>query len=165
MESGEGVASDRRATAAAGTREVVATFGEYADAERAVDKLSDEGFPVERVAIVGTGLKLVEQIGGRTTTVRSALTGAMSGATIGALFALFLGLFFTISEGFLGLLVYGIVTGALFGAIFAAVGQAMQGGRRDFVSTSGMQAEAYEVQVDGEVAGRATELLGSGTSL
>ena len=42
----------------------------YPEAERAVDKLSDSDFPVGRVAIVGTGLKLVEQVAGRTTTGR-----------------------------------------------------------------------------------------------
>jgi uncharacterized membrane protein len=150
---------------ATSSRVVVATFDNYRDAERAVDKLSDEGFPVDRAAIVGSGLKLVEQIAGRTTTARSALSGALSGATIGAVFALFLGLFFTLAEGFLGLLVYGIVVGAFFGAILGAVGQAVYGGRRDFTSVSGMQAEAYEVQVDAEVADRARELLKTGAAL
>jgi hypothetical protein len=41
-------------------RRVVASFPEYAQAQRAVDYLSDEKFPVERIAIVGEGLRLVE---------------------------------------------------------------------------------------------------------
>jgi hypothetical protein len=148
-----------RTSAAGQTREVVATYSSYPEAERAVDKLSDSDFPVGRVAIVGTGLRLVEQVAGRTTTGRAALAGAASGAMIGVLFALFLGIFFTLDKGFFGLLVYAIVVGAIFGATFGAIGQAMYGGRRDFTSVRGMEAEAYEIQVDAEVADRAREIL------
>jgi hypothetical protein len=141
-------------------RVTVASYGTYREAERAVDFLSDQGFPVERAAIVGTGLRTVEQIAGRLTTGRAALMGAGQGALIGLLFALFLGLFFTIDEGFFGLLVYALIVGALFGAAFAALFQALQGGRRDFASVKGMEAERYELQVDQEVSARATQLLG-----
>ncbi len=136
----------------------VATYGDYAAAERAVDHLSDQGFPVERAAIVGTGLKTVEQIAGRLTTGRAALMGAMQGAMIGLLFGLLFGIFFT-GPDFLGVVLYGLVAGIIFGATFGAVGQAMQGGRRDFASVRSMQAEKYEVQVDHEVSARAKQLL------
>jgi uncharacterized membrane protein len=138
-------------------RRVVATYDTYSEAERAVDFLSDKGFPVQRIAIVGTGLKTVEQVAGRVTTGRAALAGAAQGAMIGLLFALLFGLFFT--EDFLGILAYGLVVGALFGAIFGAITQAAQGGRRDFASIQGMQADHYELQVDDEVADRAREEL------
>jgi len=136
----------------------VATYGDYAAAERAVDYLSDQGFPVERAAIVGTGLKTVEQIAGRMTTGRATLMGALQGATIGILFGLLFGIFFT-GPDFLGVVLYGLVAGIIFGATFGAVGQAMQGGRRDFASVRSMQAEKYEVQVDHEVSARAKQLL------
>jgi hypothetical protein len=141
------------------SRTTVATYNEYRDAERAVDFLSDKGFPVERAAIVGTGLKTVEQIAGRMTTSRAALIGAGQGAMIGLFFALLLGLFFTIDEAFFGVLLYGLIVGALFGATFGAITQGMQGGRRDFASVRGMQAERYEVQVDHEVSAQAKQLL------
>ena len=140
-------------------RRVVGSYSSYAEAERAVDFLSDEGFPVEQVAIVGSGIKLVEQVGGRLTVGRAALTGAGQGAMIGLLFALLIGLFFTVAEAFLGVLVYGVVAGLIFGAILGAVAQAAQGGRRDFTSVSGIQADRYEVQVAEDSADRATELL------
>ena len=136
----------------------VATYGDYPAAERAVDHLSDQGFPVERAAIVGTGLKTVEQIAGRMTTGRAALVGASQGAMIGLLFGLLFGLFFN-GPDFLGVVLYGLVAGVIFGATFGAVGQAMQGGRRDFASVRSMQAEKYEVQVDHEVSARAKQLL------
>jgi hypothetical protein len=136
---------------AAAPKTTVETYGEYREAERAVDFLSDQGFPVERAAIVGTGLKTVEQIAGRLTTGRAALMGAGQGAMIG--------LFFALSEAFLGVLLYGLIAGTLFGSVFGALTQAAQGGRRDFASVRSMQAERYELQVDHEVSARAKQLL------
>jgi len=139
-------------------RTTVATYSSYEEAERAVDYLSDQDFPVERTAIVGTGLRTVEQIAGRLTTGRAALMGATQGAMIGLLFGLLFGLFFS-GPDFLGVVAYGLVAGILFGATFGAVGQALQGGRRDFASVQSMQADRYELQVDDEVAARARQLL------
>lgn len=145
--------------ASSSARTTVATYGTYREAERAVDFLSDKGFPVQRAAIVGTGLQTVEQIAGRLTTGRAALIGATQGAMIGLLFALLFGLFLTADSAFFGVLVYGLVVGALFGALFGAIAQAMQGGRRDFTSVQGMTAEQYELQVDHEVSAEAKQLL------
>jgi hypothetical protein len=136
----------------------VATYGSYAEAERAVDFLSDRDFPVERVAIVGTGLRTVEQVAGRLTVGRAALAGAGQGAMIGLLFGLLFGLFFS-GPAFFGVVLYGLVAGAVFGAIFGAISQAAQRGRRDFASVRGMQAERYEVQVEHEYSARAKQLL------
>jgi membrane protein required for beta-lactamase induction len=143
-----------------GSRRVVASYSNYRDAERAVDWLSDQGFAVERVAIVGSGLRSVEQVAGRLTIGRAALTGALQGILIGLLFALLFGIFFTGPE-FLGLLVYAIVAGAIFGALLGAVAHGAQGGRRDFTSVRGIEAERYEVQVDEEAADEAKRLLDS----
>jgi heat induced stress protein YflT len=140
------------------SRTTVATYDNYRDAERAVDFLSDKDFPVERAAIIGTGLKTVEQIAGRLTTGRAALLGAAQGAYLGLLFGLLFSLFFD-GPDFLGVVAYGLVAGILFGATFGAVGQALQRGRRDFASVSGMQAEKYEVQVDHEVSAKAKQIL------
>jgi hypothetical protein len=143
-----------------GTRRTVATYTSYREAERAVDWLSDQGFPIERIAIVGTGLRSVEQVVARVTTGRAALIGAGQGALIGLLFALLFGLFFT-GPGFLGLLAYAVIAGALFGAIFGAVTHSARGGQRDFASAATMQAERYELQVDETVADEAERLIGT----
>jgi hypothetical protein len=139
-------------------RTTVATYENYPAAERAVDYLSDHEFPVERAAIVGTGLKTVEQIAGRLTTGRAALLGAGQGAMIGLLFGLLFGIFFN-GIDFFGVVLYGLVAGVIFGATFGALSQAMQGGRRDFASVQTMQAERYELQIDHEVSARAKQLL------
>jgi heat induced stress protein YflT len=147
-------------TSAGAPRRAVATYSAYRDAERAVDWLSDQGFAVERVAIVGSGLRTVEQVAGRVTTGRAALAGAGQGALIGLLFALLFGIFFTGPE-FLGLLVYAVVAGAIFGAIFGALAHSAMGGRRDFASVTRTEAERYELMVDNEVADEAKRLLDS----
>ncbi|MDQ3676611.1 MAG: glycine zipper family protein [Actinomycetota bacterium] len=142
-----------------GVRRSVASFDDYGGAQRAVDTLSDRGFPVERVAIVGTGLRYVEQVKGRLTIGRSALSGAGRGALLGMLFWLLFGLFFTVEQGFLGVLVYSVAIGLIFGAIIGALDHAATGGRRDFSSVAHTQAERYDVQVDVEVADSASRLL------
>ncbi|MQA73918.1 MAG: hypothetical protein GEU88_06175 [Solirubrobacterales bacterium] len=138
----------------------VATYPTYREAERAVDFLSDKDFPVARIAIVGTGLRTVERVAGRMTTGRAALTGAGQGAMIGLVFALLFGIFFDVEEAFIGVLIYGLVAGSIFGAAFAAIFHAAQGGRRDFASVTGMEAERYEIQVDHEASAQAKQLLG-----
>jgi hypothetical protein len=140
-------------------RRTIATEPDYPDAERAVDWLADQGFPVERVAIVGSGLHSVEQVFGRTTTGRAALMGAMQGAWIGLFFALFLGLFFTNVGSYLALLLYGLVAGAIWGSLWRGLFQYAQRGRRDFASVTETRADRYEVQVDDGVAVRAERLL------
>jgi ABC-type dipeptide/oligopeptide/nickel transport system permease subunit len=97
-----------------GARRTIAAEANYRDAERAVDWLSDQGFPVERVSIVGNGLRSVEHVLGRLTTGRAALMGAAQGATIGLLFGLLFGLFFTTVGDFLGIVFYGLVAGAVW---------------------------------------------------
>lgn len=142
----------------ANARSTVATFTSYADAQRAVDYLSDQKFPVERTAIVAEGLKLVEQVTGRLNYGRAALGGALSGATTGALIGVLLSLFNPLTPIF-SLLLYGLVIGAIIGAIMSVITYAATGGRRDFASVSGMQADRYNVMVDTEVAGEAQRLL------
>ena len=41
----------------------VARFDDYESAQRAVDRLSDDGFPVEKLDVVGFGLRLVAREG------------------------------------------------------------------------------------------------------
>jgi uncharacterized membrane protein len=143
---------------AAGARRSVAGYATHAEAVRAVDWLSDEGFPVQQVAIVGSGLKAVEQVTGRVTVGRAAAQGAMQGAVIGVFFALLFGLFFT-GPAFFGLLVYAVVLSALFGAALGAVSHAALGGTQDFGSISTIQADRYDVMVDHDVADEAARVL------
>jgi hypothetical protein len=147
-------------SAPSSARRTVASVTSYQEAERAVDWLSDHSFPVERVAIVGTGLRYVEQVAGRLTTRGAAGAGTARGAMLGLFWGLLFGLFFTVdSGGFLGVLVYSLVVGTLFGGIFGAIAHRATRGRRDFVSVSQTRADRYEVQADEDVALDAERLL------
>jgi hypothetical protein len=142
------------------TRRTVASFTGYAAAEEAVDRLSDRGFPVEHAAIIGTGLRYIEQVTGRVTTGRATLLGLAYGAALGVLWGLLFAAFFTVDNGsFLGVVLYGLVVGLVFGGVFGATAHAALGGRRDFASASETRADRYEVQVDEQFATRAELLL------
>jgi len=137
----------------------VAEYDEYASAQRAVDHLSDNKFPVEQVCIVGTDLRLVESVLGRWTVSRAAGAGAVSGAWFGLLIGLLLSIFS--SSGWLAVLGAAVGIGAIWGAIFGAVAQAATGGQRDFTSRSTLQASQYTVMVSADRADEARQLLAS----
>jgi uncharacterized membrane protein len=140
-------------------RRTIASYTDYRDAERAVDRLSDQGFAVERSAIIGTGLSSVEQVTGRMTVGRAALVGAGEGALIGAFIALLFGLFFS-GPGFGELLLYSLAAGAFFGGITGAIVQAASGEGRNFASSMSVATDHYEVQVDEELTAEATRIVG-----
>jgi hypothetical protein len=142
-------------------RRTVAAYDNYEQAERAVDRLADLEFPVERVAIIGQDLQTVEQVTGRMTYPVAALRGALSGAVPGALIGWIFGIFNWVSPLITGLLLalYGLVIGAVIGAVIALVIHALQRGRRDFASVTVMRPQHFEVVVDDEVADEAARLL------
>ncbi len=141
-------------------RRTIKSFTSYTAAESAVDRLSDQGFPVEHVGIVGTGLRYVEQVSGRLTTGRAAVAGMGQGAMLGLFWGLLFSLFFTVdTASFFGVLAFGVVVGIVAGGLVGAVSHAMTGGRRDFDSVARTRADHYEVQVDVGFAGEAERLL------
>src|SRR4051794_6440689 len=136
------------------SRRVIATFDNYADAERAVDYLSDRRFEVNRVAIIGRDMEYHEQVLGRLNYGGAALRGAFSGALVGALIGWIFGLFDWIEPlvSALVLACYGLIFGAIVGALIGLLMHALQGGRRDFHSVSALQPKYYDVVADVEVA-------------
>ena len=138
-------------------RETLGSYPTYAEAQRAVDYLSDKDFPVEHTAIVAEGLKFVEQVTGSLSYGKATLNGATSGAMTGLFIGLIFGLF--AFAPLLTMVLYGLIAGALAGALLGVVGYAMTGGKRDFTSVGGMQAERYVVTVDAEHADKARDVL------
>jgi hypothetical protein len=131
---------------------VVATYDTYLEAQHAVDYLSDSGFPVENVAIVGNDLRLVEQVTGRLTRGRAIAAGIASGAWFGLFVGLLIGLFAidgTLSR-WLAVVLTGVVIGAFWGLVLGYLGYAGTGGKRDFLSRSGVVAQRYDVVVHGQ---------------
>jgi hypothetical protein len=138
---------------------MVAGYDTYAEAQRAVDRLSDAGFPVEHVQIVGRDVELVENVTGRLTNARAALAGAATGAWFGLFIGLLVGLFTTGPE-WLGLVLGGVLIGAFWGALFGFIAHSATRGMRDFSSVRGLVARRYEVLVEHEHSARARQLLG-----
>jgi hypothetical protein len=126
-------------------RPMVASYKTYAEAQRAVDFLSDNKFPVENVGIVGSDLKMAETVLGRLDWGRAAAGGVASGAWFGVFVGLLLSLFAKSGTSSLGLVLVGLLFGAMFGLIFGVVGYALTGGRRDFTSRSQIVASTYDV--------------------
>jgi hypothetical protein len=126
-------------------RPLLASYKTYAEAQRAVDFLSDNKFPVENVGIVGSDLKMAETVLGRLTWGRAIAGGLASGAWFGMFVGLLLGLFAKSGTSSFELILFGLFYGAIFGAIFGAVGYALSGGRRDFTSRSQIVATNYDV--------------------
>lgn len=133
-------------------RPVVGSFPTYEGAQRAVDFLADNEFPVEHIAIIGSDLRMVETVLGRLTRGRAALAGAGSGAWFGLLIGLLLSLFTSKHTATLPLILGGIGYGAIFGAVFGFIAHSLSGGHRDFTSRSQIVASRYDVVADAEVA-------------
>ncbi|GAA3273654.1 hypothetical protein Dvina_37520 [Dactylosporangium vinaceum] len=137
----------------------VARYDDYASAQAAVDRLSDDGFPVGQLSIIGSDLRLVEQVTGRLTKAKAALSGAASGAWFGLLIGVLLGLFAT-GSGWLAMVGVGVAFGALWGAAFGFLAHAMTGGRRDFSAVRSLAAAHYDVIAGSAHVDRARVMLG-----
>src|SRR3978361_355800 len=132
-------------TAVAST--LVASFPTYAEAQRLVDTMSDQGFPVEHVRIVGEDLRTVEYVTGRLNLGRAALLGAASGAWFGILVGLLLG-FFTVGQSWVWIMLISLLLGVVWGAAFGLIAHARPRGERAFSSIQTMEAGRYDVYVD-----------------
>lgn len=137
--------------------DTVGSYSSYLDAQKAVDYLADQQFPVQLVSIVGNDLKMVERVTGRLTYPRVALSGALSGMWFGLFVGVMLS-FFSPTGGYFSI-VTSVLMGAAFFMLFGIVTYAMQRGKRDFTSTSQVVATNYDVVVAFEAAHEARRLL------
>ena len=143
--------------------QVIGTYDTYFEAQHAVDLLSDSGFPVENVSIVGSDLKMVEKVLGRLTRGRAALAWAASGAWFGLFVGVLISVFADEDANVLAVMVSALAYGAIFGAAFGFVSHAMSGGERDFTSRSKIVASSYEIRCTWAEADRAREILAGTT--
>jgi len=139
------------------TGDTVGSYTSYLDAQKAVDYLADQQFPVQMVSIVGNELKMVERVTGRLSYPRVALSGALSGMWFGLFVGVMLS-FFAPSPGYFSIMT-SVLMGAAFFMLFGIVTYAMQRGKRDFTSTSQVVATSYDVIVAPEAAHEARRLL------
>ena len=122
----------------------VASYQTYAQARAGVDFLSDYGFDVSSITIVGTDLHMVERVTGRLTIARASMSGASSGGLWGAL----AGMFMSAGQNAGGTgtwVVGGIVIGALVGMALSALAFILRGRNRDLLSSQQVVAERYAI--------------------
>lgn len=136
----------------------IGSYPTYAEAQRAVDHLSDREFAVQDVTIVGVDLMQVERVTGRLTWSRVLGAGAVSGAWLGVFVGLLLSLF-SAGGGLLGPLLTGVLVGIVFGVISGALTYGATRGQRDFSSTMQLVAGRYDVLCEPRSAEQARDLL------
>ena len=134
----------------------VGSYPTYAEAQKAVDLLSDNQFPVQQVTIVGVDLMQVERVTGRLSWGKVLAGGVLTGAWLGVFIGLVLGLL-TGNHG--QALVTGVIAGVGFGLITSSIPYAMSKGTRDFSSTMQLVAGRYDVLCDPQDAEQARDLL------
>lgn len=135
----------------------LAVYDDYAAAQKSVDFLADQEFPVDQLMIVGTDLKRIERITGRLTWGRVAAGGILSGLWFGIFVGLIFALFTTSDT--VQVLLSTAFFGATFGLVWALTGYAFTRGQRDFSSITQVVATKYEVLVEHKHAAQARELL------
>ncbi|MEU7818190.1 general stress protein [Pseudonocardia sp. NPDC049154] len=141
--------------------QVLREFDSYGPAQELVDRLSDRGFPVGMVRIVGTGIRTVEQVTGRLTKARAAAAGAAGGAWFGLLVGLLFGLLAAGSETWVVAALFGgLVLGGVWGAAFGLVAHWATHGQRDFASVENLQAAHYAVEVEAGCLDEAARVAG-----
>ena len=147
-----------------GATQTISTHDGYLEAQAAVDALSDAGFPVEHVNIVGRDIRIVEDVTGRLTNGKAALNGAAGGAWFGLLLGVLLGIFLPVGS-WIALALSAVVFGAIWGAVFGFAGHWATRGRRDFASRQRLEAGRYDILVDSAYADEAARVLGLAKSV
>ncbi|MDQ6752798.1 MAG: ECF transporter S component [Actinomycetota bacterium] len=143
------------------TGDSVGSYTSYLDAQKAVDYLADQQFPVQLVSIVGNDLKMVERVTGKLSYPRVALSGALTGAWFGLFVGVLLSVFAPASAtggGYFSIMT-SILMGAAFWMLFGVATYAMQRGKRDFTSTSQVLASSYDVIVAPDHSAEARRIL------
>jgi hypothetical protein len=136
------------------------TVSAYGAAVAAVDALADARFPVQHVAIVGRGVRTVENVTGRYGPDRAIASAAFTGGLIG----LFFGLLFdwwgalTPEVGWGWLAVYGLAYGAFAGCIVALLFHRVSTSR-DFSSVRTIDADHYDLMLTGAERAEALRIL------
>ncbi len=132
-------------------------YERYEQAQKAVDFLSDNEFPVQNCLIVGTELKQVERVTGRLTRGKVLAGGLLSGLWLGLFVGVVLSLFGSGSAW--AAILSTMLFGAVFGVVWALAGYAATRGQRDFTSIQQVVATRYEVLVEHKFAQQGRELL------
>ena len=127
--------------------ELLGRYNSYLDAQKVVDYLADNDFPVSNITIVGNDLKSVERVTAKLSYPKVAAAGAAQGAMFGMFVGLILSIFSPGSNAFAQIL-SSVGLGIAIWMIVGVVSYSFRRGKRDFASQSQVLATSYDVVVD-----------------
>ncbi|MEG1443582.1 general stress protein [Glutamicibacter sp.] len=131
--------------------ELLGRYTSYLDAQKLVDYLADNDFPVAAVSIVGNDVRTVERVTAKLSYPRVALAGAAQGGMMGLFVGLLLTLFGGGGNGLYQIL-SAIGLGMAIWMIAGVISYSTRRGKRDFASSSQFVATSFDVVVDFEHA-------------
>lgn len=137
--------------------ELLGRYTSYLDAQKLVDYLADNNFPVSAVSIVGNDVRTVERVTAKLSYPKVALSGAAQGGMMGLFVGLLLSLFGGSGTGLYQIL-SAIGLGMAIWMIAGVVSYSMRRGKRDFASSSKFVATSFDVVVDFEHSQTARQL-------
>lgn len=137
--------------------ELLGRYTSYLDAQKLVDYLADNNFPVSAVTIVGNDVRTVERVTAKLSYPKVALAGAAQGGMMGLFVGLLLSLFGGTGSGLYQIL-SAIGLGMAIWMIAGVVSYSTRRGKRDFASSSKFVATSFDVVVDFEHAQAARQL-------
>lgn len=139
--------------------DVLQSVDTYSEAQSIVNRLTQSGYPVANIAIVGRDLVTVERILGRMTYAKVALKGALNGAWFGLFIGFLMGVTATGAETLYVPATMAI--GAGLGMLFNLVIYSLRRKRQDFSSVQQVVASAYDIVVPNGTAEAARTALAS----
>lgn len=129
---------------------VVHVYSHLDEAEDAVRKLGEGGFPIQHVSIVTKDLGTEKKVHGFVTSCDVAKSTAKTGAWVGGIFGLLVGAAFLWVPGVGPLVVAGSMASALLGGLEGALSGAAVTGMLGWLTTLGISKEhilKYEERV------------------
>jgi uncharacterized membrane protein len=120
---------------------IVVVYSTLDDAEAAVKKLGEGGFPIQHVSIIAKDLGSEKKVHGFVTSCDVAKSTARTGAWVGGIFGLLVGAAFVWVPGLGPLIVAGSLASALMGGIEGAVAGAAFSGMLGWLASLGISKQ------------------------
>lgn len=139
--------------------EVLGTYRTHDEANATVQFLAQHGFPVASLSIVGTDVRIVEQVTGMLTWAAAAGRGALTGAWMGLFVGLLLALFGGDESLTSGALLPGMVIGVGFGMLWGILVKALGRKKASVMLRPQVIAGTYEIVCPPARANEAREIL------
>jgi hypothetical protein len=133
---------------------VIGVYKHIDEAEEAVRKLGEGGFPIDRVSIIAKDLGTEKKVHGFVTSCDVAKSAAGTGAWVGGLFGLLVGAAFLWVPGVGPLVVAGSLTSALLGGMEGAVAGAAVSGMLGWLTALGISKQHILKYEESVKAGR-----------